>query len=244
MNEYRLMVVDSDAEYANRIAGFLSGNAGFRLVGFASDGAAALRMFKRAKPDIILIDLLLPGMDGISVLKEIRRMKESPVVICISEAYTSFSIELARRNGVSYYIYKPIEPDSLAQVMTECCSMASERRKIKQVREEISRSGELSLRIHNLLHELGFSFKLNGSEYIAKSVEMAMEAPMLLHNISSGIYRKLAEQMSVSPACIERSMRTAIAFANSEGKLTERIGSVPTNKTCIRFAIRELELRS
>ena len=126
MNEYRLMVVDSDAEYANYISGFLTGNAGFRLAGLATDGATALKILKRTKIDIVLIDPLLPGVDGISVLKTIRRMKESPVVICISEAYTSFSIELARRNGASYYVYKPIEPDSLAQVITEYIEMITE----------------------------------------------------------------------------------------------------------------------
>ena len=243
MNEYRLVIVDSDADCANRTARFLSGTARFRIVGTAADGAAALKMVKTVKPDVVLLDPLLPGIDGLCLMKAIRTLKCSPVVICISEAYTSFSLELARRNGASYYLYKPVELESLAQVLTECCTMAVEKRKLESACEEISHTGEISRRIHSLLCELGFSFKLSGSEYIAKSVELAMESPMALHNFSTGIYPTMAEWLHVSPACIERSMRTAIAFADSDGKLTAKIGARPTNKTCIRYLLHALELQ-
>lgn len=244
MDEYRLLIVDSNDAYAKRTANFLSRNAGFRIVGTTADGTAALKIIKSTKMEIILLDPLLPGIDGLSLMKFIQSMKKPPIVVCISEAYTSISIELARRYGASYYVYKPIDMDALTFVLTECCKMAAAKKELDNVNEEISRSSELSIRIHNLLHELGFSFKLKGSEYIAKSVELATQSPMALHNISAGIYQKIAEDMNISPASIERNMRTAIAFVDSDGKLTEKIGETPTNKNCIRYLLRTLEQQS
>lgn len=241
MKEYRLLIVDSDVDFANRTANFFSRISGFRAVGNASDGASALKMLKTVRPDVILLDSLLHGVDGLSLMKVIQKMKAPPIVVCISEAYTSVGIELARRNGASYYVYKPIELESLAVVLKECCIAVTQRQRIETVREEISDGSELSRRIHDLLHEHGFSFRLNGSEYIAKSVEIAKESPMMLHNLSSGIYQKIADEMRISPACVERNMRTAIAFADSNGFLTEKIGSAPTNKTCIRYLLSVLE---
>jgi len=244
MNEYRLMVVDLDNEYAKQTADFLAAHAGFKVVGTAADGIEALKVLKRTKPDVVLLDLLLPGMDGLSLMRTIQAMKPAPVVICLSEAYTSVSIELARRNGACYYMYKPVEPESLAAVMKDCCRLAFEKRNLDVVREGISHSGELTGRIHSLLHELGFSFKFNGSEYLAKSVELAMESPMALHNISSGVYEKIAAQMKVSSASVERNMRTAIAFADTEGRLTEKIGASPTNKVCIRYLLHAIQVQN
>ncbi len=244
MNGYRLLIVDFDAVFAKRAADFLSASAGFRIVGMVADGVAAREKIKTAKPDVILLDPLLPGIDGVTLMKTIQTMKKPPVVVCASESYTSIGIELARRSGASYYVYKPIHLESLASILTSCCSVASERNIVERTHEEISLSSELSRSIHNLLHELGFSFKLKGSEYIAKSIELAKQSPMALHNLSTGVYRKMAEELHISPESIERSIRTAIAAVDSDGKLTEKIGSAPTNKNCIRYLLRELEMQN
>lgn len=244
MREYHLLIVDSDATYADRMTDCLSTTPGLKIVGTANDGARALNLLHSIQPDIVLLDPLLPELDGLSLMKAIQKMKISPTIVCISQFYTSISIELARRNGASYYVYKPIDPSALATVLIDCATAASEMSNRDQMEETISRNSELSRRIHALMHELGFSSKFSGSEYIAESVELASESPMILHNLTTGLYRQLAERNHISPACIERSMRTAIAAANADGRLAAKIGATPTNKTCIRFILSMLNLQS
>lgn len=243
MNEYRLLIVDSDAAYANKTAGYLSENTGFKIAGIASDGATALKMLTTSKIDVVLLDPMLPGMDGISLINAVQTQPQVPLFICISEAYTSIGIELARRSGVGYYFYKPIEMKFLASVLIQCCHIAQERKTVQTTQSEINRSNDSASKIHSLLHDLGFSAKMNGRSYIFKAVELAMESPASLNNLSGGIYQKISDMLHVSPASIERSIRTAITAANSDGKLTEKIGSVPTNKTLFRYLINTLKLQ-
>jgi len=242
MNKYRLLIADSDVEYVNRAAAFLSKMPELKIAGIAHDGVQALRLLTTVKPDVILMDPLLPELDGLSLMKKAQTLKHRPVIICLSQFYSSISIELARRNGAGYYAYKPIELKALAAIIVECAEMDAEMRRSDRDQEEISRWSEIKSRIHAIIRDMGFSAKLSGSEYLAESVAIAVESPMMLHNLSTGLYKQLADRLQTSVSCIERSMRTAISAANVDGALEAIIGAAPTNKTCIRYVLRALNL--
>lgn len=244
MREYRLLIADSDKAYALRLTHIVEKHPRLKVIGCACDGVNALKMIHASKPDIILLDLLLPEMDGMSVLKAVQQMKTPPTIVCMSQFYTSISVEMARKYGACYYMYKPLNMESLSGLLVECTDTVQESRKMKHAASELSQSSEIHRRIHEILQELGFSSKHNGSGYIADSVALAAESPMILHNLSSGLYRQLAAQRKVSAACVERSIRTAIACANTDGRLTAAIGSEPTNKTFIRYVLRTLNLHA
>ena len=72
---------------------------------------------------------------------------------------------------------------------------------------------------------------------------LAMETPTILHNLRSGLYPILARKFNSTPASVERNMRTAIAAANSNGRLSEYIGEAPTNKNCIQYTLRQVKMR-
>ena len=240
MTEKRLLLVDCDSDYTKRMSEQFSGIPGMRVAGKANDGVRAMKMLESERFDVVLLDPLLPELDGISLLKAMQKMKRMPIVICISQFYTSVSVELARRYGASYYVYKPIDLKSLSFIIQECAAMMEEKRQIEEANAEIGMKNEHLRRIHAIMRELGFSAKLKGSEYIAAAVAMAVESPMLMHNLSEGIYKQLMERMHTNASCIERSMRTAIAAANADGRLQALIGETPTNKMCIRYILRVL----
>lgn len=241
MKKPRLLIIDSDIAYTEYISKRFAETNCFDVVGSASDGTLGLSLIHSVKADIILLDPMLPGMDGLSLLKAIKLIKQPPMTVCISSFYTSVSIELTRRSGADYYVYKPIDPDALANVLAECATMVDEQRRQAQSGTEMTQSNELSMRIHRLMHDLGFSSKHSGSCYIAEAILIALEFPMAMHNLSSDLYCRIAERMHVSTACIERSMRTAITFANLNGRLETMIGETPTNKTCIRYILRQIK---
>lgn len=243
MNKYRLLIADSDKTYAEHLSSRLSKKNSLKIIGIAHDGIQAMKMIRIAKPDIILMDPLLPEMDGISVLKSTQKMKRPPAIIFSSQFYNSVSIEMARRNGASYYVYKPLDIDSLSSILIECAETIHESNDLFQKEDDAARYNELQHRIYDIMQQLGFSAKHNGSRYIAHSVALAVESPMILHNLSSGLYKQIAEKAQVSTACVERSIRTAITSANVDGRLTAIIGSVPTNKTCIRHILKELNFQ-
>lgn len=237
MKETRLLIVDTDTASAHALCSYLSRRPEFRVIGTASDGIQAQTLLESAKPDIVLMDLLLPRMDGICLLKHIQSMKCPPIAICQSEFYSPTSIEAARRNGASYYIFKPLSIDSLTNILLEYAAMLNEAQKRQEDHKAIARSDERMSRIHHALQSLGFSSRYSGSAYLAESILLSMESPMMLHNLSSGLYRELSTRLSVSPESVERSIRTAIAAANAGGRLTRELGGTPTNKACIQHIL-------
>lgn len=240
MSNYRLIIADTDAKLVDQLTEFTNRNDELNVIGSANNGIHALNLIHSLKPDIVLLDLLLPEMDGISLIRELQKMKNTPIIICMSRFYTPACVEMARNSGASYYVYKPIALSALTSILIECTRMVLEGRKEHSDQDSPIGSSDLLRRIHIFLRDLGFSPKHSGSRYIASSVAIAHESPIALHNLSSGLYRKLAEEENVSEASVERSMRTAIAHANANGILEARIGKTATNKNCIRYILSEL----
>jgi len=235
---YRLLIVDPDVTYSNYLRKYLVGNTRLTVIGIANEGTTALKLIHSEKPDILLIDPLLPEIDGLTIIRNIVQNHLSiRSIVCLSQFYSQISVELARRSGASHYLYKPIDTDSLISLLIFCADIAEEMCNLSNIHEEIINSSEIHQKIRAILHELGFSSKLSGSRYIEESVATAHESPMMLHNIHSGIYQCIAESNHLNPANVERCIRTAIAAANSDGRLAAHINGVPTNKACIRYIL-------
>lgn len=241
---YHLLIVDSDVSYCTYLRERINQHPRLTVVGIANEGITALELIQSQKPDILLIDPLLTEIDGISIIKNTLQSNEFiRSVICLSQFHSPISIELARRNGASYYLYKPIDTDSLISIILHCTDIAEEMHNLDHIQDEISKNTQLNRITREILHELGFSMKLSGSRYIEQSIVIAHQSPMQLRNIYSGLYKSIAEHEHTTPANIERCIRTAIASANADGRLTALIHASPTNKTCVRYILSLLAAR-
>ena len=102
-----VLVVDDDYNICDLITMYLE-KEGYKVV-TANDGVRALEVFKAAAPDMVLLDIMLPGMDGIDVCREIRRISRVPVIMLTAKGET-FDKVLGLEIGADDYIVKPFEP--------------------------------------------------------------------------------------------------------------------------------------
>lgn len=103
----RVLVVDDEAQIVRVLRGYLE-RAGFHVL-TAHDGTEALRVARRERPDLIILDLMLPGMDGLDVCRAIRRESDVPIIMLtarVDEADTLVGLEL----GADDYVTKPFSP--------------------------------------------------------------------------------------------------------------------------------------
>ncbi|MFC9894184.1 response regulator [Nocardia sp. NPDC127579] len=103
----RVLVVDDDFMIAKVHSGYVSKTPGFTVAGVARTGAEALRLIGELRPDLVLLDIYLPDLDGLSVLRGIRETAEATDVIVISAADDVDTIRAAMRGGVLHYLIKP-----------------------------------------------------------------------------------------------------------------------------------------
>lgn len=106
----RVLVVDDDAALAEMLGIVLRGE-GFEPV-FCGDGSTALEAFRAAKPDVVLLDLMLPGLDGIDVCRAIRAESGTPIVMLTAKSDT-VDVVVGLESGADDYIVKPFKPKEL-----------------------------------------------------------------------------------------------------------------------------------
>ena len=106
----RILVVDDDVALAEMI-GIVLQNEGYDVV-FCADGSAALAQFQEHNPDLVLLDVMLPGMDGFDVCRAIRRVSDAPIVMLTARSDTS-DVVTGLEAGADDYVPKPFKPKEL-----------------------------------------------------------------------------------------------------------------------------------
>lgn len=239
MEQYRIMILDSDLAHLDRLSRFFQRSARLQVVDTLSDGRGALDAIHRQHPDAVLMNLLLPNVDGLTLIRDLRVSQPRLTIVCMSEFFSPTSIELMRRYSVDYFLFKPFTPQTAELVLMDCLTVADALR--EDAAESPPERGALETSIRRTLTALNFSSRYVGFEHLTRAVAMAHEAPGCLRNLTAGIYPEIARQAGTSAASVERAIRTAISTADADHSLTRRMQRAPTNKDCILFVLRQLD---
>jgi len=114
---FRLVVVDDHALFRRGLISLLGDMPDFEVVGEAGDGYEALGVIERVQPDILLLDVNMPHMDGISLVQELRRRKSSLRILMLTISQEDSDLIGAIRAGANGYILKNAEPEALHQAL-------------------------------------------------------------------------------------------------------------------------------
>jgi response regulator of citrate/malate metabolism len=113
MTERRVLVVDDDFMVASIHIRFVERIPGFEVVGTAATGRAALDEIERLKPDLVLLDVHLPDITGIEVLRTLRAAGNQVGVLMVTAAREVDTVRAAAAGGAAHYVVKPFEFDDL-----------------------------------------------------------------------------------------------------------------------------------
>lgn len=236
-----VLIIDSDIVYTTNICRTLYETKDIEVIGIEYDGIKGLDRIYTAQPDVVIMDVQLPGMDGISVLKESRLMKHPPVTIISTHFYSEFCVVSAQQNGAAYILYKPIDYHTFPQLLRECYKAvrtAAYKEKQQTQKREIKVNDVYKVR--TMLFELGMPPRFVGCLYLVESILLASENKMLLENLSKGLYAEIAHKLNTTPAGIERSLRNAIASTYEHGNLSDIFDHRPTNKQFLIYLMKRL----
>ena len=112
-----VLIVDDHPVVRRGLRALLEVQDGIEVTGEAGDGATALALAAEHAPDVILLDLKLPGMDGIAVLGELRARDSGARVLVLTSATEPASASLAVRAGAAGVVYKDVDPDALVRAI-------------------------------------------------------------------------------------------------------------------------------
>ncbi len=215
---YKILLADDNREFNELLSEYLSKEEDMEIVGNAFNGKEVLELVKENNPDIILLDIIMPHLDGIGVLEELNKMELSPKpkVIMLTafghENITQRAVEL----GASYYILKPFNLEVLAERIRQLGKAPAGEGKIQantlknvSVRKDNGYIEEIT----QIIHEIGIPAHIKGYLYLRDAISMVAEEIELLGSITKILYPRIAQKYETTPSRVERAIRHAIEVA-------------------------------
>jgi two-component system response regulator (stage 0 sporulation protein A) len=229
-----VLIADDNQEFSMTLATYLKNQDDMMIVGRAKDGNEAIDMISNLMPDIVLLDVIMPHLDGIGVLEKINMIKLNKKPICImlsavgQDKITRKAIEL----GAEYYVVKPFDIDLLITRIRELKNykpvqnnnfISRETATQKPQYIEIANKNEkkeenLEALVTNVIHEVGVPAHIKGYQYLREAIMMVVNDIDVINQITKSLYPMIANKFSTTPSRVERAIRHAIEVAWGRGQ--------------------------
>lgn len=240
----RVLMADSDKEFAASLQGAFEKNPALELVGTATNGRQALELAEQLHPDLLLIDLVLPEVDGLTV---IQRLPDPNIGIVVLSAFSSDdSNAVCASLNVRYVMRKPIEIDVLMDRLQHSKYAAA---------LPAAEDSELALEIKvtEVIHQIGVPAHIKGYQYLRDAIMMAVHDMEAVGAITKILYPSIAKKYHTTSSRVERAIRHAIEVAWDRGDLetlqayfgytVSGIKGKPTNSEFISMIADRLRLQ-
>lgn len=221
----RILLVDDSVELLDELDLFLT-DAGYEIAGRAMDGEQAVQQIASLQPDLIVLDLVMPKMDGFSVLERID--KKNAKILVLSALSQDTFIAKAGSLGADYYMIKPCSLDNLAERVKELLSgekQVAPMPSFKPAPAKNPMNKSLDEKITNIFITVGIPAHIKGYQFLREAIKMAIDNPDIINSITKRLYPEVAQRFDTSPSKVERAIRHAIEVAWNRGKI-ENINSL------------------
>ena len=210
--QIRILLADGNEEFCGQLKQTLEENEKFTVVGAAADGERACELLQSCHPDILALDLMLPKVDGIAVLKRAQELDHAPVALVMTGFMTEYIGAMAAELGVQYFMSKPCEAQAVAARIEE---IAAGREKGPAKRNEAN----IEALVTSVIHEIGVPAHIKGYQYLREAIMIAVHDMDVINAVTKVLYPQVARTFATTPSRVERAIRHAIEVAWDRGDI-------------------------
>lgn len=226
MKKIRIGIADDNKEFCEILVDFFQEKDDIDLVFVSHDGLKTIECIKTKQPEILILDMIMPHLDGLGVLEAINNLEldNYPRTIVLSavgqEPITHKAISL----GAEYYIVKPFNLDTLMKRINQLAGVYHEEGKMQYARAILTSDNDdenkqLEIEITNIIHEIGVPAHIKGYHYLRDAIIMVVEDIDLLGAVTKELYPAIARRNNTTPSRVERAIRHAIEVAWNRGRM-------------------------
>jgi two-component system response regulator (stage 0 sporulation protein A) len=227
MKKIRLAIADDSRDFCRIMRDYISTVSDIELVGLASDGLVTLEIVESKKPDVLLLDNVMPFLDGLGVLTKLgdNGLKERMKIIMISGSLSDDFVIHAGKLGADYIMSRRM---SAEEIITKI-RMVMEKPDLTFSRDG-QRDGEnapfLSVKqaasdmektVTTMIHEIGVPAHIKGYTYLREAILLVLKDTDLINSITKQLYPTVAKKHNTSSSRVERAIRHAIEVAWDRG---------------------------
>lgn len=211
----KVAIADDNKEFVTIMQDHLSQQPNIELVGVAYDGEQILNIIKEREPDVVVLDIVMPLIDGIGVLEQIKLSQgKRPRIIALTAWGQETLVQRIVELGVDYYILKPFNLDVLTGRIKQLLA-TPERKVIPRATE----SRPVEVEVTNIIREIGIPAHIKGYQYVREAITMIVSDIEILGCVTKVLYPTVAQKYSTTPSRVERAIRHSIEVAWSRGNM-------------------------
>lgn len=223
-DEISVLVVDDNTEFCDLLRQYINKTGTMKAVGVAKDGVEGLKLIEALRPDVVILDIIMPNLDGIGVLEKVNEMKLSPKLLFIvlsavgQDVFTKKAMDL----GAEYYMVKPFDIEVLIQRIRDvyadrntftALSKGGGSAKYDSGTVRKSDEHQIEVEVTSLMYEVGIPAHLSGHRYIREAIILAVGDSNVFNSVTKILYPSIADKFNSSPQKVERSIRNAVEAA-------------------------------
>ena len=224
MEKLNVAIADDNERMLRLLGAIIESDEELNVVGTAKDGEEAYNVIKTKEPDVVLLDIVMPKLDGLGVLDRVnhdKTIKKHPTFIMISAIGQEKITEDAFALGADYYIMKPFNNRMLLDKIKHVNRVyrpAAPDRELESSRKDLPEY-DLEEEVTDMIHEIGIPAHIKGYHYLRDAIIMAVEDMDVLNAITKILYPTVAKKNQTTSSRVERAIRHAIEVAWTRGKL-------------------------
>ena len=244
-----VFIAESAEEFCSALSAALGRTDKFQVIGSTGDGLQAIRAIQEKKPDILILDMMLPQRDGIAILKAISGMEKKPATLATSVFVSEYVAATAMTLGARYMMQKPCDISAIVERLEEF--RGGENQRIIPMRRPDKNSIETM--VTGIIHEIGVPAHIKGYQYLREAIIIAVEDMDVINAITKVLYPQVAKTFQTTPSRVERAIRHAIEVAWDRGDLdtlqkffgytVSNTKGKPTNSEFIALIADKLQLQ-
>ncbi|GEO25770.1 stage 0 sporulation protein A [Alicyclobacillus acidoterrestris] len=231
MSLMKVLLADDNHEFADLLGEFISSQPDMELCGIAYNGNDVLNLVRDTQPDVLVLDIIMPVLDGIGALERLGDAGgKMPKVIMLTafgqETVTRRAVEL----GVSYFILKPFDMPLLADRIRQVAQghaapVAATQQQYNPVYSASSNSTQtpprrsVDAQITQIIHEIGVPAHIKGYHYLREAIGIVYDDVEILGSITKILYPRIADRYKTTPSRVERAIRHSIEVAWGRGNM-------------------------
>lgn len=227
MEKLNVGIADDNENMVRLLSDIVGRDEELQVIGTAKDGEEAYEMIKTKEPDVVLLDIVMPKLDGLGVIDKVNRdksLKKHPNFIMVSAIGQESVTEDAFRLGADYYIMKPFDKDIIVSrikmVKNHRNKKVNENRRVNPYEStKTFNMRNLEGDVTNIIHEIGVPAHIKGYQYLREAIVMSVNDIEMLNSITKILYPTIAKKYQTTSSRVERAIRHAIEVAWSRGKM-------------------------
>ncbi|MGN0807174.1 MAG: sporulation transcription factor Spo0A [Candidatus Coproplasma sp.] len=221
----KIVILESNEQFLVELKAQFESDGDFNVCAIGTDGETGISLISQHKPDIVLLDTTLSGVDGFGVLKYIKGNLPSAYAFVISGFADDNIVAKAIAGGARYYFVKPVSAQTVQERVKEVLAQKSSNYLVSPISRDRRRVTSIDEKISNIFISIGVPPHIMGYQYLREGIKMTCEDQSIINNVTKRLYPEIAKKYNTTPSKVERAIRHAIEVAWNRGRI-EAINSV------------------